>query len=368
MDTIKYKGLEIIQYLQNETDAANYRVPAMVHTGMEYLSPHTFLTVLCPVLFALQGLHHRHFHLHQSLGFTAFWAAIVALRLNLVKQWLLREDRPYWWAESGVHVGQGPLVSPLQFPVTCLTTPSAPIRVLLLGSVGTVLAAALSTNIRMFAKRFSVVGLAAVWGGFVLKLAALVLAESYFSQHFPHQALVSALFGVTVGIFALTSDAAKPETFRKIAIRNLIIFGIGVAAMYQGEGLTMGNSYHKLAFLWCRERKWLQADPAPLLDLFQWTGYALGASVAATSKHYRNTRKQLFTLKMALVLVVLNVLASQFLLLLPDAAIQFISSHMAVVYPAYALTAFLTCFTNIALMPYFVQECAKIKGNSNKEQ
>ena len=57
------------------------------------------------------------------------------------------------------------------------------------------------------------------------------------------------------------------------------------------EAVGTFNEFQKSTFRWCERREWMQIDPAPLMDALVYSGYAIGTSLATTTKYFNKLNK-----------------------------------------------------------------------------
>lgn len=363
MEWVKASGVQLIVALQ-QTFVTDYAL--LLHRLVYYCTPLFVLSVLAPLLFALQGasLGKGGPSLGSAAALQLIWTAIVGLRFNTFRQWAGGEDRPYWWVmESPMYAKQrAPNVR--QYPVTCLGSPAAPTHSLVEAGVGLIIAVTLVKVIKeaeFSSARQQKLAVTGVWMTYGAMVALVAMADIFFVAHFPHQVLVSIAIGVTVAVIMLHTDFSMRSSFKRTVVINAILLMLSLAVMYRGEAIGSFNSFQQKAFRWCQRREWMQIDPTPLLDVFVFTGYDVGTAAATATRFYGRLNKPKFTVKMLVSLVILNIGTSQLILLVFDALPKDASlPYVYVWYAAQMVSSSLVPLFCGALVPYFVQSVSGV--------
>ncbi|KAF2354565.1 hypothetical protein FHG87_014681 [Trinorchestia longiramus] len=202
---------------------------------------------------------------------------------------------------------------------------------------------------------------AATWLAYVGYASAVAVAEILFSANFLHQVIISVVIGLAIGRRALHNNFSQVDSAKKIIFVNAVILVVINLVLWQRDAVGSFNEYQKLAFKWCQRREWMQIDPVPLLDVFLYTGYAVGAGFCTKSAYFKRLNKPKFTLKMLVSLVVLN-LASSILLSMTFDAIprSFVLPYVYAWYVAQMVGGALMPYVCGAAVPYFVQKVSGV--------
>ncbi|XP_018021267.1 glucose-6-phosphatase 3-like [Hyalella azteca] len=274
MEAIKAAGTYFVSYIQ-KTWLVNYAYK--LHQTTHYASPGFLLTIACPILFALQGavVNKSGVTVDSGVAHAVLWTVLVGIRFNIIKQWSLGEDRPFWWVSESPHFTWQRIPDLRQFPVTCLTSPAAPLFSLLAAGAGIVIVNAAVKLIKSIEfknarqRRWIVIG---TWLSFGVFVGSVAEAEMLFLTNFPHQVAISLAIGLSIGYVATRRSFSRVASIKKILLVNLVIMALCYLAMWRGEAIATFNDYQKLVFKWCQRREWMQIDPSPLLDSFLYTG------------------------------------------------------------------------------------------------